>query len=194
MRDHRSRTTNLIISIAITGIAGLTILMILLLSVTGKVSLGNHGVCMDAEGNIYVGRDRQITVYDLAGTQIQVISPHTSRGYQFRIERDQLYVTAGGRILKMDLTGTILGQENDTVRSVQSVRKEHYTFESRAFEVSRNHFYFSVKEQLPGGERIILEESTWNILANIFLLFSVFALLASIAGIIVTTRRGTADA
>lgn len=85
----------------------------LILIFTGTATPFIHCFAVDASDRLYIGTDSDIYVYD-NGIMIGTINPHTSRGYMFTINEEQLIVlSTASKVHLMDLNGTILQTHDD---------------------------------------------------------------------------------
>ena len=105
------------------------ILSIVLIT-TGIAAPFIHCFAVDNQGLIYVGLENEIQVYD-KNQHIRSISPQTSRGFMFTINKDNtILLSTADTVFSMDLDGNILSSHPDpgadTYNQIQ-YRKNHFT-------------------------------------------------------------------
>lgn len=79
-----------------------------------KANISYYGFAIDSDGNIYLGKSSTIQVVDRSGMEIRSIRSMTSRGYNFTIIDDQIYLDTAAHYYIMDLYGNILDEGEGT--------------------------------------------------------------------------------
>lgn len=74
----------------------------------GKVCIDYYGFAVDDVGNIYLGMNSTMKVFDSDGDLLRSISPPTSRGYQFSILNNRIVLYTGTFFYTMDLEGNVI--------------------------------------------------------------------------------------
>lgn len=99
-------------------ISGLVMLFCLCMMFSGKVSLSYNGFAVDKNGNIYIGKEYNISVYNKSKL-VRTIYPQTSRGYYFTIKNgENIILSDATYVYKMDLDGNIILKEIDSGTSM----------------------------------------------------------------------------
>lgn len=76
-----------------------------------------NGFAVDSDKNIYLGKDSVIQVLSPKGEEIRSLNPITSRGYEFTIIDDLIFVDTGTTLYTMDLYGNIIQKSDSTGKS-----------------------------------------------------------------------------
>ena len=96
---------------AVLASSTLVLLICVPLLLFGCISLSFRGYGVDSAGNLYVGRDHKINVYD-NGELVNTIQRFTDRSYAFTImENDTILLSTSTTIYRMDLSGTTILEE-----------------------------------------------------------------------------------
>lgn len=149
----------------------LAVLFVMIIS--GQVRIGCKGVCVDSAGKIYVGLEEEIRVFDEKGLLLRVISPQTSKGYEFAIDGEMLIVNANGNTYFMDLEGKLLS----TVKESQALssRKDAVAVNGSVYHISASSLYYRVSIEQNGAEKVPVQMPFFDLLAEgVFLAWSVF--------------------
>ncbi len=93
----------------------------------GTVSITYSGFGVDSSGVLYVGKESVIEKYK-DGKMIGTISPQTTRGYAFTIQKDDtILLSTASMVYKLDNSGNILDEWEDegtsTFNDLQFIRK-----------------------------------------------------------------------
>lgn len=90
-----------------------TTMVLLAYIASGKVNLGYQGFAVDKYGNVYLGKNSRIDVYNGNGDFLRSLDSQTNRGYGLTILKgDKVFVDTGDYYYLMDLDGNVL-QETD---------------------------------------------------------------------------------
>lgn len=89
-----------------------SLLLVLILVASGKVTLFLKGFAVDSAERLYIGKEYWVEVYE-QGVLIDRIGPQRSRDYSFTIEDDTLLLADGNDIYSMDLQGAELDVQPD---------------------------------------------------------------------------------
>jgi len=84
--------------------------------ITGNVTITYHGYGVDSSGNLYVGLEREIAVYD-GDSKISSIqtAASTARAYYFTVQHDDtILLSTASNVYVLDLNGNILSKTEDT--------------------------------------------------------------------------------
>lgn len=101
-------------------VIGAIVLICVIMIISGRVSLVMNGFAIDNDGNLYIGREREIVVLkdDIC---VRKIDPPTSRTYKFTIIDGQtIILSTSTKIYTMDLSGNILSERSDEGNKVYS--------------------------------------------------------------------------
>ena len=94
-------------------ILGVVMMFCLGMIFSGTVSLSMNGFAIDKDGYLYVGKEKEIVVFN-EGEIVRTISPKTSRGYQFTIlNGEKILLSTSSVAYTMDLSGEVLSKEED---------------------------------------------------------------------------------
>ena len=92
---------------------GCTVILCVVLIVTGTATPFISGFAVDASNRIYIGTQNEIRVYE-DSTLINIINPQTSRAYVFTINKDgNLLLSTSIKTYILDLDGNILDVQED---------------------------------------------------------------------------------
>ncbi len=80
---------------------------------TGKASVTMSGYAIDSSGNLYIGKEYEIQVYD-SGILKYTINPQTSRAYVFTMDsNDRIILSTASTVYTMSLQGDVLSEIED---------------------------------------------------------------------------------
>ena len=79
-----------------------------------SVCINYKGLAADSEGNLYLGEDEDIRVYDAQGNFLRSFSANTNRGYRFTIVNDHIIEFLSGDVLIMNLSGEVTMEYDDS--------------------------------------------------------------------------------
>lgn len=79
-----------------------------------NVCINYKGMAVDSKGNLYLGEDEDIKVYDTQGNFLRSFYANTNRGYQFSIADDHIIEFLSGDILIMNLSGEVIKEYDDS--------------------------------------------------------------------------------
>ena len=95
---------------------------------SGTVSLSMNGFAVDKDGYLYVGKEKDIVVFN-EGEIVRTISPKTSRGYQFTIlSGEKILLSTSSVVYTMDLSGEILSKEEDVNTKIYNKLQREKSF------------------------------------------------------------------
>lgn len=103
------------------------------LIISGKVALFYSGFAIDSSDVLYVGTDAKIQkFYD--GELIGTISPKTTRGYAFTIQKnDTILLSTASSVYIMDLSGNVIDKHEDIDTKIfNELQKSKNTFTSQS--------------------------------------------------------------
>ena len=104
-----SLKTKILIFVKVLG-ACFPIVMLLMLS--GVVSVQWHGFGVDSGGSVYVGTGREIRVY-AEGVPVRSVDIPDFQSYYFTVQNDTIVLATPGRRYVTDLDGNILDAQDD---------------------------------------------------------------------------------
>ena len=160
-------------------LAGVCILIFTFLDLAGVGLLINQGVCMDTQGNIYIGKRGKVTVYDMNGDQLRTFSPGTSRGYELALQNDLLYVGVAPKIFVLNLEGKQVGEEDYTRERMESLKADGDATDPYNVAILWNPLYYKVTELSDHSSRVILHTPTIEFIACILFILSISAFVIS---------------
>lgn len=107
------------------------------LIMSGTVSIFYSGFAIDSSGVIYIGKDDKIEKY-FDAKMIGSISPKTSRGYAFTIQKDDtILLSTASSIYTLDLSGNVIDKQEDvgtkTFNELQKAKKIFITQDNKNF-------------------------------------------------------------
>ncbi len=107
------------ISLACTILFTILLFPIVLLMVTGKITLFDlHGFGVDTEERVYLGTANGKILVWKDQQQIGTLHAPTSRGYQITVKDDEILCAIGNADYRMDLDGNILEKSDDPTSSL----------------------------------------------------------------------------
>lgn len=130
----------------------------------------------DSRGNIYIGEEYHIKVYDSHGEFLRSLSANTNRGYSFTIKDDSIIESAGNDVIVMDLYGKIVKEYSDPdfSRYMYRIDPRSYTASDGTKYVMENHFLRErVYRSRPSSDReLIFEMPLYSYVVRLLMVFA----------------------
>lgn len=156
----------------------------LVLIITGKVSISySSGFGVDSSGILYLGTDTEIKkIYN--GETVASISPQTSRGYMFTVQKDDtILLSTGSYVYVTDLSGNVINEKEDpytrTFNELQSTKNKFIASDNREY-VMRSRFGRKI---IYSGDEVIYKMPLADYIVKIVfvLIFSGFIVFISLS-------------
>lgn len=135
---------------------------ILVLVLSGQVTISYSGFAADTEGNLYIGKDARIDVVNPEGEFVRSFSTGTSRGYHFTFtvsDENSIYLSAGDFFCILDLEGNVL-QEGEDLKWIKDViprnRPRNFTAPDGTQYERRLFFWRTRIYRLENGQRTLI--------------------------------------
>lgn len=164
-------------------------LFILILS--GTVKIQCCGICVDPAGNIYVGLDEEIRVFDEHGSLLRKISPHTSNGYAFAIKGNNLILDANGESYVLDLNGKFLSSGQAPQLSPRLNKTETFTINESIYHVTYSFLFYRVMIERDGEKTVAVQMPVADMLVKILLISVNIFFAVTVFCTVVSVNRGS---
>ena len=159
-------------------VIGAIMLICIIMIVSGRVSFVMNGFAVDNDGNLYIGREREIVVLK-DSICVRTIDPPTSRTYKFTIiDGRTIILTTSTKIYTMDLSGNILSERPDEGNKVYSQLQWKKSY------VDENGFNYTLKSTW--GRMAIYKEEIQIYVMPIFEYIVLIVLIIAILTLIIT--------
>lgn len=122
---------------------------------SGKACAYYYCIALDSEGEIYIGKPDAIVVYDSTGNVLRQFSPQTSRGYDFYISNDIIFLSTGTKYYEMSICGELLKEEQFTSEIKSAFYEKRY---NQAYYINGKAMKIRRSEFLPDRVYVITEE------------------------------------
>ena len=176
-------------SIAVVIALGIIIICLLFLAISGIVHIGNHGISVDSQGNVYIGLDRRIQVVNSSGQPVNAFSPQTSKGYFFTIRNDQILLSNDFGLYRMGLDGKVLGKEPSSGNSNMFRQQNSFQVNNDTYEITRSNLFYRVQVVHEGVRTTIYREPFSDLIATWTLLLLAPAWFVSVTFLLIQLRR-----
>ena len=158
---------------------GLILGSFVLLGAAGVIHIGNNGVSVDSNSNIYIGLNSEIQVVDTTGQIIQRISPQTSKGYSFAIQDDHILIDNYVDFFILNLDGEVLHKGSSLRDTHMFEQQDTFRVENNTYHISRSDLFYKVQVEHEGKTLLVYRPPVLDLVATwvLLLLITVWAIL-----------------
>ncbi|MBQ3416487.1 MAG: hypothetical protein IJH32_01445 [Ruminococcus sp.] len=143
---------------------------------SASTCISYKGLAADSRGNIYIGEEYHIKVYDSHGEFVRCLSANTNRGYSFTIKDDSIIEFASSDVIIMDLFGEIMKEYDDSDYShyMNYINPRSYTASDGTKYVMENHLLREkVYKISPSSDReLIFEMPMYSYVVRLLMVFA----------------------